>query len=184
MSDLQTERILRYVRDLAQREVAAIGWIPNTVYAPAIARNQIRLVYENNQPCGFIFHGPPMLDCRIYQTAVEPGCRLADHGREAWLLTLQEALHHDTEKITWICAETLPANAFWRRVSGEPKQLTHHKKRGRRPRYHYEHLLPRGAELERYLHEQLHHSPIWKLAKMQGIDHQLESWFKKRFRAR
>lgn len=179
---LTIDMTLAYVRDLADREAHALGFLPDTIYGPALSRGRLHLVYENGEPCGFILHGPSFQKLRIYQTAVEPSCRLIDHGREAWLEVLSDALNDDVEKITWICADDLPANKFWERVSSPPIKLAARKGPTRRPLFHYEHILPRGLELEQYLDEQLHRSALWRVCKLQGLEDYITKQFSRRFR--
>lgn len=181
-TETQIEKAAAYAAGLADRENDALGFLPHTIYAPAIAQGRLHLVEENGEPCGFILHGPMRPTLRIYQTAVEPTCRLIDHGRAAWLATLAEALDADIERLTWICATDLTANAFWSRVSGPPKKTLASRSQTRRALHAYEHVLPRGKELEQYLERQLHNSTLWKIARFQGIDAWLEQMYKLRFR--
>lgn len=182
MKELTPEQIVAYVTDLAQRENNAVGFVPNTIYGKALERDNLHLVYENGEACGFVFHGPPLPTVRIYQTAVEATCRLADHGREAWLATMIEALDCNAEEIRWICAEDLPANQFWERVACPPLVDLIQRTPTRRRLYQYKYLLPRGRQLEAYLDEQFRGSSAWKIAKLQGIEAWLEHQWKKRYR--
>jgi hypothetical protein len=180
--ELTTDSALAFVRHLADREANAIGFLPHTVYAKAWQQQRLKIVYENNLACGFILHGPTKHSLRIYQTAVDRQARLKDHGREAFLDAIASAITHDVERITWICAEDLPANQFWHRVSGPPVNLVHRPSPTRRNRYRYSHTLPRGEALEAYLDEHLRKTSLWRFAQLQGVDDWLMKTFLKRFR--
>lgn len=176
------DQVATYVSDLANRHTRELGFLPNTAYAPAFADGRLHLVEENGQPCGFVFHGRKASRIRVWQTCVEPSCQLKDHGREAWLQVMKRTLDQDCERITWVCADDLPANEFWRRVACDPKPRTTQRAPDRRQLYEYEYLLPAGEDLEQYLEEQYRRSNLHRIAQLHGIDQWLEEQFKKRWR--
>ena len=92
MNELPTETAITYCRKLANQHNKCVGFIPDTAYARAIAHGNLRILYSDKSPCGFVFHGPPAPVVRIYQLVVEPDCRLQNHGREGWFAGLALAL--------------------------------------------------------------------------------------------
>lgn len=180
--ETHAENVARYVADLATRESHALGFLPATVYPGAVLNNQIKLILHNGQNAGFIFHGPPRETIRIYQTAVERDVRQHDLGRDLFAQTLLDALDVDAERITWRCATELESNHFWQRVSGEPVKDLVNRGLGLRDLHLYEHQLPKGAALDRWLEEQYEGSPLHKLAKLQGIEDYVSKILKKRWR--
>lgn len=182
MTHVQDLQQVLFAIDLANKHTRELGFLPATVYGPAHMTGRLKIVEENGEPCGFLLHGPPTPEVRIYQACVHPTTRMNDHGRELWLQTLLASLDADVEAITWICAEDLPANAFWERVSGPPGPLMTQRASHRRRLFQYRHALPRGKELQTYLDEQYRGSAAYKIAKLHGLENWLETKFKQRWR--
>lgn len=156
-NQLSTNQVLKlaaYMTKLANECSHEVGFVPNTVYPKAVLRNQVTFSVENNELCGFLLHGPPRHEMRIYQTAIDYDCRRLEHGTHAVNQVIKKALEEDQEKIILHCAADLPANAFWRAAGFVPRGDRHLQHASRRHEVRWEMLLPRGEDLERFLSEQ------------------------------
>jgi len=68
---------------------------------------------ENDEPCGFLLHGPPRTVIRVYQTCIQPDARLIDHGRDLIDQLTMHGRAHGSQAISLYCADDLTANNFW-----------------------------------------------------------------------
>lgn len=164
----QVEHLAAYMNDIAKREADALGFIPNTVYPEAILRNQVKFSEENGQLCGYMLHGPPRHEIRIYQTAIEFDLRRLDHGTHAVTKLIAEALEEDQEKIILHCATDLSANAFWRAAGFLLRGTRYPDHATRRELNRWEYILPRGEDLERFLSVELARTKAEKVLALFG----------------
>lgn len=162
------QHLAAYMDDLAKREAEALGFIPNTVYPEAILRNQVKFSEENGQLCGFMLHGPPRHEIRVYQTAVEFDLRRLDHATCAVHRLIREALEADQEKIILHCATDLQANGFWRAAGFVSRGTRYPDHATRRELIRWEYILPRGEDLERFLTTELKKTKAEKILELFG----------------
>lgn len=168
LRDSQVQHLADYMNDLAKREAEALGFIPNSVYPQAILRNQVKFSEENGQLCGFMLHGPPRNEVRVYQTAIEFDLRRLDHGTCCVHRLIREALEEDQEKIILHCAIDLQANRFWRAAGFVLRGTRHAAHATRRELNRWELILPRGEDLERFLTVELKKTKAEKILELFG----------------
>lgn len=176
-SETEIENLARYMNHLAQKCAYEVGFIPNTVYPQAILKQQVKFTEENGELCGFLLHGPPRGEVRVYQTAIEFELRRLEHGTHAIQRLIAEALEKDQEKIILHCAADLPANAFWRAAGFVPRGSRNIDHLTKRHAFRWEFICPQGEALERYLSEQLH---VEKREKLLALLGQTERFLKHR----
>jgi len=167
------EEVLRFVTDLANRSTAELGFLPDTIYAPALLAGRLHTIDYNGELAGFILCGPPRPELKIYQTVVEEPVRFEDNGRRLFVEAIADGLKDDVERIRWRCAEDLEANAFWRRVACDPKRKAPPRGPTRRACYEYVYTLPRGGDLDQWLEQQFQKSKALAITKLCGV----EGWY-------
>lgn len=178
----EIEHRASYMTKLAQDCNWELGFIPNTVYPIAIAKDQVTFTEENGELCGFLLHGPPRGEIRVYQTAIDFSLRRLEHGTHAINHLIAKALEADQEKIILHCAADLPANAFWRAAGFIPRGSRYANHPTRRHEFRWEWICPRGEQLERYLAEQLNVGKRAKLLELLGQTEQFLKHRKAKFR--
>lgn len=111
---MQAQRAYQYWLHLARKHTDELGFLP----APAVARliNAGRLIteLENNEPCGFLLHGPARQVLRVYQTCVQLDARRIHHALNLVADLRARALAGGSRAIVLHCAADLDANTFWR----------------------------------------------------------------------
>ena len=105
---------LKYVVSLAKKLTNEIGFVPDTRYAAAEAAGRLHVQTLNDEPCGFIVHGPPKKGyVHIWQTAVQ-----VDARRRAAATAMLDSLKlnarlKNAHTILLRCRSDLQSNEFW-----------------------------------------------------------------------
>lgn len=120
---ISTEQLIRYCSHLEWLNADAVGYIPKPALEKYAARNQILLVWENDDPCGYVlFNDTPGTrlvnarpgTCRIYQACVQYDARRVLHGTEVVKRVILRASRAGLPNVDCYVTDTLPANEFWR----------------------------------------------------------------------
>jgi len=106
-------KFLDHLSGLHKHEV---GFLPRLAYQQAIGLGRVFLCFENGDPCGYLIHGPPKRQTKIYQVVVTDDCRRVEHGT-----ALVEAVRlvADAERahvLSCHVAEDLEAVSFWKEI--------------------------------------------------------------------
>lgn len=104
----------KYAEHLAAQHPRELGFLPRSVYPRALELGQLRVATHNDDPCGFLLHGPFNKTLRIYQTCIEADLRRIQHGSEILETLLNEAIQKNVHQVSLWCADDLPANWFWK----------------------------------------------------------------------
>lgn len=104
----------QYWLHLSRLHSDELGFLPAPAVAQLIDRGRLLLELENNEPCGFLLHGPARRVLRVYQTCIQVDARRIHHALHLVADLRARALAGGSRAIVLHCAEDLDANAFWR----------------------------------------------------------------------
>ena len=105
---------VKYVVSLAKKLTNEIGFVPFTRYADAMAAGRLHVQTLNDEPCGFILHGPPKNGyLHISQTAVQVDARRRAAATEMLDRLKLYARLKEVHTILLRCRSDLQANEFW-----------------------------------------------------------------------
>lgn len=169
---------------LARSESAAVGFVPDTHYAAAIADNRIYLAAENGDLCGFLFRGPWQPATKIYQTAIARDERLQYQAADLWLALVEEAYAMGVERISLHCATGLEANKFWRRLGLKPMCIRPARTATRRDAIRWEWELPNGQAMEQYVDEQLSSPIVSRACRIFGMTDRIRQYHRRKRRGK
>lgn len=102
--------------DALQRQAAdQVAFYPRSALQSAIDRDEVRVAFENSEPCGYLWHGPmrPGRDAVIYQAVIHYDLRRRLHGAA---LVVDVATRADEAGCTGVrcrCRSDVEANDFW-----------------------------------------------------------------------
>ena len=103
-----------FANHLQRRNTDAIGFIPASKIEIWDRRGLILLAEDNDDPCGFLMHGPVGGEAvRIYQAAVCADVQRMLHCSGLLDRLKRRAIAAGTRSILARCRSRLPSNAFW-----------------------------------------------------------------------
>jgi hypothetical protein len=181
---MRVERAAAFVRALANRERHALGFLPDTIYAPALVDGRCELITAEGWEAGYILRGPWREETKIFQIGVVPGVRLEDCGRSLFLRMKAQAVIAGVEAISLHCAVDLAANEFWEKLglrcigTRAPRSAT------AREAKKWQWLLPRGEALEKELSTLVQDSKQQRLLELMGVATKYREHLVKRTRRR
>lgn len=106
--------VARFIDYLQAKDRNALGFLPFIALQQAVDLGRVFLCLENDEPAGYVIHGPAKTHGKIYQVCVADDARRIEHGTalvEAVRSVMIAGKAHD---LTLHCAEDLTANTFWR----------------------------------------------------------------------
>lgn len=107
---------LKFIDALAAKNGHALGFLPLAAYDDALTRQRVLLFFDNDEPAGYLIHGPPKTTAKIYQVCIADDSRRFEHG-SALVNALRNHFNtHSVHHISLHCAEDLEANAFWKAI--------------------------------------------------------------------
>lgn len=108
--------LLLFVDDLAKKNSHAVGFLPYQAYQSALEAKRVLLLIENDEPAGYLIHGPEITHSKIYQVVIHEQLRRIEHGRQL-VDSLREHLQQfEVHTLSLHCAEDLDANRFWNAI--------------------------------------------------------------------
>lgn len=137
---MQAHRAYRYWLDLARKHTDELGFLPAPSVGRLIDAGRLILELENDEPCGFLLHGPPGRVLRVYQTCVQVDARRISHALAMVAALRTRAVDGGSRAIVLHCAADLDANAFWSAAGFE--RVGTRVKSTRRDRQQIKWLLP------------------------------------------
>lgn len=137
--------LLLFVDDLAKKNAHAVGFLPLAAYDSALNSGRVLLLTCNDEPAGYLIHGPEIIESKVYQVVITEELRRIEHGRQL-VDALREHLNQfDVHKLSLHCAEDLEANNFWKSIGFHQVGRRIKNKNGTRWQNRYEQTLPRAA---------------------------------------
>jgi len=120
------DQVMPFIVDLARRMTDELGFVPRHAYARDLPLGLVDIQLENNEPCGFLYHGPirPGHRVTIYQTAIAMDARRRASATALVMNLIQRANLAKARSITLRCAVELDANLFWRAMEFELVGIT------------------------------------------------------------
>jgi len=109
----QQRKIARSVADPMRRE---LGWISNTTYEDLARRQCLHLTFKNDEPCGFLLHGPMSRKTTIYQLAISEPERWEYQATALVAELRKQAAAAGAASLALNVAADLAAVEFWPRV--------------------------------------------------------------------
>lgn len=140
--------VAKFLDYLQSREKNALGFLPFRALEQAIELGRVLLCFENDDPAGYVIHGPTKATTKIYQTVVCDDLRRVEHGTALVSAVTMRANAAGAEAISLHCAEDLAANSFWDALGFEFKGQRCRRKDRRRSQNRYEIILPGHAIAE------------------------------------
>jgi GNAT superfamily N-acetyltransferase len=139
---------VKYATSLAKTLTNEIGFVPITRYEDAHGHGRLLIQRLNEEPCGFLIHGPPN-DGRIHvwQTAVQIDARRQAAATDLVHLLKLYALTKDAREIILRCRDELDANHFWQACGFQLYKTSNGGKARGRIVNHYSLLLPTKQKL-------------------------------------
>lgn len=109
------EALVRYIDSLAHKNSEALSWLPLQAYELAAAEGRIVLQLENDEPCGYLLHGPlrPLAPCTVWQLCIQTDARRRGSAVEAVEKLGADAAAAGCSDLRLRCASDLDANEFW-----------------------------------------------------------------------
>jgi GNAT superfamily N-acetyltransferase len=159
-----------------------IGFLPNTIYAPAALEGKLDICHGNGEPTGFLLRGSFRPCTRIYQTLVDPDWRLNDAARSMVLRLIAKCAEKDTERLMLHCACDLPANQFWQNLGFKMTGIREAAGPNCRPAYCWSWQFPAGAAIDEYVQSQLGNANDRKLIDWFDLAGKLTRCHERRFR--
>lgn len=116
-----TEKHLPYVVDLQNKHRRQLGFLSTGALSQYLARRQIIIAHENNDPCGYLLfggyhHDRPRSDpdtLKIIQACIQFDARRIRHATALVNHAIDHALARGIQSIGLWCASDLEANQFW-----------------------------------------------------------------------
>lgn len=113
---------LAFLDHLQRKYTHALGFLPYAAFLDYLARKQVFLAFENDEPVGYLLWQHPVypwphdLDriVRIYQAAIAFDAQRQLHGTRLVQRLLRQVASASPTYITCWCAADLEANAFWK----------------------------------------------------------------------
>lgn len=157
---------VKFLDHLQSENSHALGFLPFEALRQAIELGRVFLCYENDDPAGYLIHGPAKKHSKIYQVCVAEDARRIEHGT-----ALVEAFHRvclaaDAHDLTLHCAEDLPANRFWQELGFEPAGQRCKRADGRRMQNRYRIDLPEKAASAKRFKAQLEADGLTRLRNL------------------
>jgi len=140
--------ILKFLDYLQKREKDALGFLPWAAFEQALEKGRVLLCYDNDDPAGYLIHGPVRPVTKIYQTVVCDDVRRILHGTALVEAVTERANAGHARRISLHCAEDLEANKFWEALEFKKTGQRCRRKDGSRMQNRFEIILP-GDELAR-----------------------------------
>lgn len=185
--DLTHSKVLRDARAisrLTKGHEKEIGFIPDTVYAPALLDGRCITTESDNDPIGFILRGPTRPVLKIFQTLIDPEWQRATEGSALLMRIIAHAADHNCERISLHCATDLDANQFWQAMQFTRSTFPRPGVDTRRPAWRWTWRFPRGEQLDKYLTEIIERPKYSGLADLFRMRSRLEACHTRRFRRR
>lgn len=132
----------KFLDHLQAQNKHALGFLPFIALRQAIELGRVFLCYENDEPAGYVIHGPGKRHTKIYQVCVAEDARRIEHGTALIEAVKAVANHHRAHDLTLHCAEDLPANSFWNALGFEPAGRRCKRRDGKRMQNKYRMELP------------------------------------------
>jgi ribosomal protein S18 acetylase RimI-like enzyme len=109
-----SSHLLPFVRDLMAKNYEAVGFLPATRLEEYLARGQVLIQRENDEPCGYLAFGNGWPTLKVYQCCIQYDARRLAHATQlvSRLISIAEA--RGCSSISLWCADDLDANSFWR----------------------------------------------------------------------
>lgn len=172
----------KYALHVADHHTHELGFLPQDAYARSEAAGRLKLLTIDGEEAGYLMLGPLLPVTKVYQTWVEEPVRLLDHARSLILDLAAAGAAAGVERLSLHCAVDLEANHFWHQLGFERTAVRESTTRYRRPANRWELVLPRGLELEEYLHIQAPKQKQKELLRMFGMEQQFRAAHTSRFR--
>lgn len=96
-----------------------LGFLPRQAYENAIELNRVFLCFENGEPCGYLIHGVPKLETKIFQVVVADDSRRIEHGTALVEAARMVADQGHAHYLSCHVAEDLDALKFWKAIGLE-----------------------------------------------------------------
>jgi len=145
----------KYAQGAADAHRRELGWLPSLAYEAAAAEGRIRLITENQEPCGFALVGAQRPNWRIFQIYVEDPQRLKYYAHALLAEMAEEAARTAVEQISCHCAIDLDSNHFWHAegfiITGQRKRSTAFDRTANR----WAILTPRGERIRELVNREL-----------------------------
>ena len=107
-------QFVKFLDHLQDENRHALGFLPFEALRQAIELERVFLCYENDEPAGYVIHGPAKKHGKIYQVCVAEDARRIEHGT-ALIEAVRAVMNHArAHTLTLHCADDLPANDFWK----------------------------------------------------------------------
>lgn len=102
--------------DHLQRHAAdQVAFYPRSALQGAIDRDEVRVAFENGEPCGYLWHGPmrPGRDALIYQAVIHYDLRRRLKGTGLVIEVADMADRAGCSGVRCRCRSDVDANDFW-----------------------------------------------------------------------
>jgi hypothetical protein len=102
--------------DALQRQaVDQVAFYPRSALQGAVDRDEVRVAFENGEPCGYLWHGPmkPNRDAVIYQAVIHYDLRRRMHGAALVVTVADMADAAGCSGVRCRCRSDVEANDFW-----------------------------------------------------------------------
>jgi hypothetical protein len=107
--------LVAFVDSLQRQAVDQVAFYPRSALQGAIDRDEVRVAFENGEPCGYLWHGPmrPGRDAVIYQAVIHYDLRRRLHGARLVVDVADRADKAGCAGIRCRCRSDVEANDFW-----------------------------------------------------------------------
>lgn len=164
-----------------------IGFLPNTVYAPAYRDGRLLTIVDQGEPLAMLLTSKPGPRFRIFQTLTAVDARLCDLARRNVLEAIAAAASNHCERVTLRCAIDLPSNNFWAAMGftllGQERSTALVPRECNRWQWRF----PLGEQLDAYLADQLADEKTRRLCQLLGftdrlLAHREKTWRRQIFK--
>ena len=136
---------VKFLDHLQSKNKHALGFLPFEALRQAISLGRVFLAYENDQPAGYVIHGQPRQQAKIFQVVIEDDARRFEHGTALIEAVRQVMVHAKAHTLSLHCADDLEANEFWKAIGFQFTGQRCRRKDKKRSQNRYEVELPQKA---------------------------------------
>lgn len=158
--------VAKFIDDLQSKDRNALGFLPFIALQQAVGLGRVFLCLENDEPAGYVIHGPPKQHGKIYQVCVANDARRIEHGTALVEAVRQVMIAGKAHDLTLHCAEDLSANKFWLELGFEKTGERCKRQDRRRMQNRYQIDLPQKTIDAMLLRKQLEQDGLTNLKRL------------------
>lgn len=160
------QSVARFIDYLQGKDRNALGFLPMIALQQAVSLGRVFLCIENDEPAGYVIHGPAKTHGKIYQVCVAQDARRIEHGTALVEAVRSVMIAGKAEDLTLHCAEDLAANRFWKELGFAQTGTRCKRADGKRMQNRYQIELPQKALNVMLLRKRLEEDGLTNLRRL------------------